>query len=107
MTLTQSTLTSLAYYSMQTTRLPNATCARIQSLIKQFIWGLKERRKGIPLVKWMDMCQLKQFGGCEMKDLSGQNSAFLLKLSHAIQTQPHLLWVQVLRSKYKWQNDGQ
>lgn len=48
------------------------------------------------------MCQPKSHGGCGLKDINGQNYAFLMKLVHAIHTRPNLLWVQVLRSKYDW-----
>ena len=39
-----------------------------------------------------------------MKNLQGQNYAFLSKMAFNLLSQPRQLWVQVLQAKYKWES---
>lgn len=54
------------------------------------------------LVKWDEVCQPTSRGGCGLKNLKGQNHAFLAKLAYQLISNPSLLWVAVLRAKYNW-----
>lgn len=89
---------------MQTTRLPASTTHALQKLVRAFIWGTTSISRGIPLVKWDTMCLPKDCGGYGLKNFEAQNTAFLMKVAFKMRTEPHLLWVKVLASKYKWTN---
>lgn len=102
LTLAQSALATIPYYAMQSTKLPLATVNAIDRLVRNFVWGSTAHHRGTPLVKWSTMCQPKAHGGCGLKDLEAQNSAFLLKLAFKLHTEASPLWVQVLRGKYRW-----
>ncbi|XP_028775264.1 uncharacterized protein LOC114732140 [Neltuma alba] len=101
-TLAQSVLSTIPFFAMQTTKLPAATCHRIETLIRNFIWGDSESHKSIHLVNWSTLCQPKNRGGCGLKKLEGQNKAFIMKLAYTLKTQGDRLWVQVLQAKYIW-----
>lgn len=104
LTLAKSVLSTLPFYAMQSTKIPAGTIGRTEALIRNFIWGTTAARPGVHLIKWSHMCQPKEHGGCGLKNLRSQNDAFLLKLAHAINARPDLLWVQVIRAKYGWHN---
>lgn len=99
-TLATSVLTSLPLYTMQSTLLPSGTCKSIEKIIRQFIWGHSDTRKGISLVRWSDLCQPRQHGGCGILNLEAQNRAFMSKLIFKIHSEPQVLWVRVLLAKY-------
>ena len=85
---------------MQSTLLPSGTCKGIEKLIRQFIWGHSDTRKGIILVRWSDLCQPRKHGGCGILNLEAQNRAFMSKLIYKIHSEPQALWVRVLATKY-------
>lgn len=107
MTLAQAVLAAIPYYTMQSTRIPAATLREVQKHIKNFIWGHSNDHKGVHLVKWETLSQPKAHGGCGIRDLEAQNSAFLMKVAFKLHTEPDSLWVKVLRGKYNWTRKDQ
>lgn len=53
------------------------------------------------LVGWHFICQPKECGGLRIRKLQDQNISFLLKLGFNIVSDNEPLWVQVIRSKYR------
>ncbi|KAL4295874.1 hypothetical protein GQ457_12G003750 [Hibiscus cannabinus] len=87
---------------MQSTWLPKALCDEMEKLIRRFIWGSSTEKNGIHLVKWEELQRTVDNGGLGLKSLCQHNQAFLMKIG--FQTNPEKFWVQVLRSKYGWED---
>lgn len=102
MTLARAILSTIPSYTMQTTKLPQGLCQRLERHIRNFVWGRCDTVRRPGLVKWDDMCTSKEVGGAGFKKLEQQNRAFIMKVGFAIRSRPELLWVQVLRCKYGW-----
>ncbi|KAE8666892.1 hypothetical protein F3Y22_tig00112487pilonHSYRG00023 [Hibiscus syriacus] len=100
-TLAKSVLATIPYY-MQSTMLPKTTCKEIEMIIRHFLWGKSEDKRGITLVRWNTVCSLIPNDGLVFKILEKQNDAFLMKISFNLVTCPNQLWAQVLRTKYRW-----
>ncbi|KAF2291039.1 hypothetical protein GH714_019273 [Hevea brasiliensis] len=90
---------------MQTACIPQAVCHEVDKLCRQFIWGASADKKKIAFVSWERVQLPKEMGGLGFRNLSMLNNAFLLNLAWEISTNPHALWVQVIRSKYKVGDD--
>ncbi|KAE8702100.1 hypothetical protein F3Y22_tig00110503pilonHSYRG00817 [Hibiscus syriacus] len=101
-TLAKAVLSSIPFYSMQSTKLLKGICDEIKRLIRGFIWGRTESGGGVSLVKWETICNPIIKGGLGMKKLSTQNDAFLIKIAYKLVVNPDQLWARVLRTKYKW-----
>ncbi|XP_050216415.1 uncharacterized protein LOC126667478 [Mercurialis annua] len=106
LTLAKSVLMAIPGYTMQTTALPKGLCDQINRLVRNFVWGNQNGSYKPSLVKWSDMCTPCRNGGSGIQDLKRQNNAFLMKIGYLVITNPELLWVQVIRSKYGWHNNG-
>ena len=99
-TLTKSTLSTLATYSMQTARLPRSTCEDLDKKVRKFIWGGNEDKRGTHLLAWETLQKPLQQGGLGIRSAKQANAAFLTKLGWRMLTEPNSLWSRVLRSKY-------
>ncbi|KAL4279829.1 hypothetical protein GQ457_03G024220 [Hibiscus cannabinus] len=103
-TLAKSVLQAIPSYVMQTTWIPKSLCADMEKLIRRFLWGSSNEKRGMPLVKW-EIAQAPMLaGGLGMKDLYQQNRAFLLKVRFQLISNPDKIWVQILRAKYGWRD---
>ena len=83
---------------MQSTFITTHCCFEIEKIMRKFIWGYSDTHRGVNLVKWADLCQPLENGGCGLLCIESQNKAFLSKLIFKLVSQPDLLWVKVLRS---------
>lgn len=79
-TLANSTITSLGYYSMQTAKLPRAICDDVDRKVRRFIWGGNEDTRKVHLLSWETLQRPKDHGGIGIKTARQANSAFLNKL---------------------------
>lgn len=64
-TLVQSVTSTIATYTMQSTKLPASVSKEIDSLNRKFLWGSTDEKKKIALVKWDVLCQPKSLVGLE------------------------------------------
>ncbi|GMI93153.1 hypothetical protein HRI_002984600 [Hibiscus trionum] len=103
--LAKSVLSSILAYTMQFVLLPINVCNEIEGLIRRFLWGGSDERKGVSLVNWEEVCKPTTKGGLGIRQVFAQNKTFLMKVAFNLVTRPDCLWVQVLRSKYKWPQD--
>lgn len=71
-------------------------------MVRDFIWDSGSGDKKLSLVKWNDTCQPTTHEGKSVLSLRNLNKAFLMKVGFNIITKLHLLWVKILRHKYKW-----
>ena len=99
-TLAQSVLQAISYYSMQTTSYPASVCDNIERACHSFIWGNTNNDRQLSLVKWSKLCNPKSCGDLGMCEMRIVNDAFLMKLGWGMIMKPGSLWVRVLKSKY-------
>ena len=99
-TLIQSTLSTIPYYTMQSTKLPRSTCDEIDRRNKEFLWGELEGERKVHLVSWENVNKPKQEGGLGIKSTRQVNAAFLAKLVWRLLAEPKSLWSRLLRAKY-------
>ncbi|GMI87280.1 hypothetical protein like AT3G24255 [Hibiscus trionum] len=102
-TLAKSVLQAILSYVIQATWLPKGLCKEMEKLIRRFVWGGSDEKRGVSLVSWDVMQQPMEDGGMGMKDLGRQNEAFLMKVGFELVMNSDKLWVRVLRDKYSWQ----
>ena len=62
-TLAKLALATIPYYTMQTMKLLNDVCAKIDRICRQFIWGSMKTRRKFHLVNWNKICKPKEKGG--------------------------------------------
>ena len=99
-TLAQSVLTTIPYYTMQTTPIPTAVCDEIERITRNFIWGGSKEDRHPSLVKWDIVMMPKANGGLGLRKMRQCNMAFLSKLAWRMMGESNSLWAQVLRHKY-------
>lgn len=99
-TLVQSSISSMSYYAMQTTKLPRTTCDEIDRISRRFLWGGTEEQRRVHLVSWDTVTKYKASEGLGIRSMRQGNAVFLSKLGWRILAEPEALWARVLRSKY-------
>lgn len=98
--LTQSVLSAIPLYSMQSTLIPKGICNTIKKMIRKFLWGSNGKKHGCHLVKWDTILLPKENGGLGLRSLHHMNLAFLAKIGWRMMTEKESLWVRVLNLKY-------
>lgn len=99
--LTQSVVTSLPTYYMQTMLLPKYVCNRLESDLRKFIWGADVDGRSYSHVPWDRVCSPKSMGGLGLKRLHEFNQDIFMKINWGLVHAPNDLWVRVLRHKYR------
>ncbi|CAN1215673.1 Putative ribonuclease H protein At1g65750 [Linum perenne] len=99
-TLAQSVLNAIPTYAMQSSSLPQHTTSRIDSNIRNFIWGASSDHKKPHLLSWDSICRPKEQGGLGLRKAREMNDAYLMKLGWTILKEPDRLWVQIFTDKY-------
>lgn len=100
-TLVQSVTSSIPTYTMQTLKIPKKICSNIDKLNRNFLWGQKEDKNRIHLVKWKKVCKPKKFGGLGIRACDDNNKAIITKLGWRVISENDSLWIKVLKNKYK------
>ena len=99
-TLAKSTLSALATYSMQTTKIPRTIFDELDKRTRRFVWGGSEDKKSIHLLSWETLLLPRDKGGLGIRSSRQANAAFLTKLGWRVLSEPNSLWSRVLRHKY-------
>lgn len=100
-TLAQSMIGAIPIYAMQTMNLPASICEEIDKLCRNFLWGSIDGSKRLALVPWKVINYSKEFRGLGFKDTKLTDKAFLMKLPCNNAKDKEALWVRVLGSRYK------
>lgn len=103
--LVRSVLLSIPYYTMQATMIPVTVCNSIEQLCRNFIWGSSQSERKVHLISWNKICQPTAAGGLGLRNLRLMNLAFMMKVAWGLVTKSDALWVQVLKSKYKFSKE--
>ena len=94
--LIKSVLNSLPLYYLGIFKMPKKVIKKINSLQSRFFWGLKDRGRSIPLVKWDISQKPKKLGGLGVGDLVVKNAALLFKWWWKFSSEGWPLWKQVV-----------
>ena len=81
LTLTQSVLSALPTYIMQTAWLPMHTCNCLDIIRRRLLWGTHNAIHRIHLVPWVRVCQPKECGGLGLRGAQDYNCALIMKLA--------------------------
>lgn len=95
-TLAKSVVAVIPVYSMQNMWLPSSICSKIDSSVRNFIWGGNSNH----WVKWSKVTRTKQSGGLGLRKARACNVALLGKHIWDLSHNTNKLWVQLLSSKY-------
>lgn len=99
-TLAQSTLSTMALYSMQTVKVPRGICDEIDKKTRKFIWGENDDQLKVHLISWETLQKPKNQGGLGLRSMRQSNAAFLTKLGWRVLSEPNSLWSRVMHNKY-------
>lgn len=91
-------------------RTPKKVINTINSLQRNFLWGIVEERRKLSWIKWNSCCLPKDKGGLEIKNIENFNSALVGKWLWRILNEIEAMWVRVIEAKYGrsegWMNEG-
>ncbi|KAF7834640.1 putative ribonuclease H protein At1g65750 family [Senna tora] len=107
-TLVKSVISTIPYYAMQSTKIPQITCLEIEKMQRNFLWGHMDNVRKPHPINWKTVCTPKDRGGFGIKHLLSMNDAFLMKMGWKLKTDRSNLHCQVLRGKYgrdRWGKD--
>lgn len=66
-------------YTINCFKLPDSLCNELNSLIRNFWWGQREKERKITWIAWEKMCTPKTEGGMGFKDPKAFTLALLAK----------------------------
>uniref|UniRef100_A0A803P6J3 RNase H type-1 domain-containing protein n=1 Tax=Cannabis sativa TaxID=3483 RepID=A0A803P6J3_CANSA len=96
---------AMTVYAMQSTKLTNRLCSRIDGMVRDFWWSFEKGNHGIHLRAWDKLCLPKSWGGLGFRKTKEMNQAFLAKWGWKLLTGCQSLCCRVLKAKYlKGQN---
>ena len=99
-TLVKFVLSALPVYTMQTSILPQSTCARLDALCHGFIWGSSGEQRKIHLMNWDLICRPKDCGGLGIRKSAWVNEAFMMKMAWGLLANEEDFWMKIIRGKY-------
>lgn len=103
--LAASVLSTMPVYQMQIAKLPQCVNFELDKYTRRCVWGSNNTTKRVHLVNWPTVCKRKLNGGPGLKQAGTMNKALIAKLAWRVVQEPHALWSQVIRSKYRQGRD--
>lgn len=98
--LIKSVVQAIPTYAMGCFWIPKGILSKISSMCARFWWGASGDKRKIYWKKWTDLCQPKELGGFNFKDLGCFNQALLAKQGWRILENPNLTISKVLQGRY-------
>ena len=77
--LINSVLTSLTIFMLSFFEVPKGVLENLDYYRSRFFWQSDEHKKKYRLTKWSILCQPKEIGGLDIKNLDIQNRCLLSK----------------------------
>ena len=87
-------------YTMNCFKLPASLCNELNSLIRNFWWGQREKERKLAWIAWEKMCTPKAERGMGFKDLRAFNLALLAKQGWRLTQNIESLAHRVLKARY-------
>lgn len=98
--LIRSVSSSIPSYHMSSLLLPKSMGKKLNSIDRNFWWGIDEKKHGLFLRSWDSICLPKWAGGIGMRKREDLNKALVAKLSWEVASNSGKKWVQLFRKKY-------
>ncbi|KAK9995734.1 hypothetical protein SO802_020420 [Lithocarpus litseifolius] len=98
--LIRSVSSSIPSYHMSSLLLPKSICKKLDSINRNFWWGIVEKKHGLFLRSWDSICLPKWAGGIGIRKTEDLNKALVAKLSWEMASNSGKKWVQLFRKKY-------
>nr|KYP31322.1 Putative ribonuclease H protein At1g65750 family [Cajanus cajan] len=90
---------------MQIVQLPCLLCDEADRICHNFLWGDNVDHRRYHAIGWHKLCLPKEHGGLGLRRMRDLNTSFMMKNCWSLITEPHKLWVKVVRAMYKCLND--
>ena len=87
-------------YTMNCFKLSDSLCNELNSLIRNFWWGQREKERKLARLAWEKMCVPKSEGGMGFKDLKAFNLALLAKQGWRLTQNTESFACRVLKARY-------
>ena len=91
---------ALPVYSMSCFRIPRGLFENITSIIRQFWWGSKARKRKPAWVAWDTMTRPKHLGGLGFRHMEIFNLSLLARQAWRVLTEPTSLSARILKALY-------
>lgn len=66
---------------MQTMKIPNTVCNKIDYICKQFIWGSSVIKRKVHPISWNKICIPKEDGGLGFRKVKELNFVCMMKIA--------------------------
>ncbi|KAL5768233.1 hypothetical protein ACOSQ2_015016 [Xanthoceras sorbifolium] len=83
-TLIKVVTSAIPVYAMQSTKLHNDLCCKLDRVNREFLWGHSTERSSVHLVNWAMVCKPKILGGLGIKSMKLMNQSLLAKFGWRI-----------------------
>ncbi|KAJ9689585.1 hypothetical protein PVL29_014989 [Vitis rotundifolia] len=100
LTLIKSTVSNLPIYFMSLFVIPKKVRLRLEKIQREFLWGDREERRKIHLVRWEVICKDKRHGGLGLRHLKDFNHALLGKWLWKFPIERESFWRRVIVGKF-------
>ncbi|KAL5564798.1 hypothetical protein UlMin_027962 [Ulmus minor] len=98
--LIKSIALALPVYTMQSMKLPNSICSKLDALIRNFWWSASKSSRPLCLKAWAEVCQPKQWGGLGFRRMKDLNLSLLAKWAWKLVQGQNSLCCSILNARY-------
>ncbi|KAL5576493.1 hypothetical protein UlMin_018192 [Ulmus minor] len=98
--LIKSISLALPVYTMQSMKLPNSVCSKLDAIIRNFWWSASKSNSPLCLKAWAEVCQPKQWGGLGFRRMKDLNLSLLAKWAWKLVQGQSSLCCSILNARY-------
>ncbi|KAL5566025.1 hypothetical protein UlMin_029189 [Ulmus minor] len=98
--LIKSIALALPVYTMQSMKLPNSICSKLDAIIRNFWWSASKSNNPLCLKAWAEICQPKQWGGLGFRRMKDLNLSLLAKWGWKFVQGQSSLCCSILNARY-------
>ncbi|CAL9004181.1 unnamed protein product, partial [Prunus brigantina] len=106
LTLIQAVLSNIPSYYMSLFKMPIRVVAKVEQLMRNFLWEGLEEGKKCHLVRWEWVSKSKEEGGLGIGSLRERNEALRAKWLWRFPLETNSLWHRIIKSKYGIDSNG-
>ncbi|KAL5563120.1 hypothetical protein UlMin_032867 [Ulmus minor] len=98
--LIKSIALALPVYTMQSMKLSNSICSKLDAIIRNFWWSASKSTKPLCLKAWAEVSQPKQWGGLGFRRMKDLNLSLLAKWAWKLVQGQNSLCCSILNARY-------